>query len=200
MADLDGVLAGEWRNLEYISSAADEEWGVAFPDRAALIEIGDRDLMLVSNASRDGGFALFDLGAREKIAHLPAPVGAETPLWFPAVGKAVSVLSGKVKARPTSGIELSNEREPVPAAVFFDFSNFGEDGAPSISRLELDDTPVRSAAAGENSALVFVDTPSGGGVLLIDIAEERVLDQKALPGRPVRVALNGESAADTAGD
>ncbi|MCX7869693.1 MAG: hypothetical protein N2322_07050, partial [Terrimicrobiaceae bacterium] len=177
-ADLKALRRGELRNFSMVPSSEGGEWGTAFPDRAALIETSAGPLLIVCNAGADAGIAIFDPLTRRKTAHFPAHAGCDTPIVFPSLSLAATVVSGKLKAR-REGQGLAKSSEPGTALLVMDFT---EPGEPQITSFDLGVPTLRVAQAGPREVLVL----SGSEALLVDIVTGRVLDRKESPGPPVR--------------
>jgi len=184
-ADLAAALQGNLENMSYVPTAVDGSWGNSFPDRATLVEVGDNEYLLVSNASLNGGLALFDVAKRQAIQHLPAAAGAEAPIDFPQLHKAITIVSGKLKSRSDQYLEKESA-PPHGSLIIIDYAGLGIRKPATMETLELGLDARRIACAGENSVAIFGEQE----VVLVDIIQESILDRKPLPG-PVIRALAG---------
>jgi hypothetical protein len=187
-ADLTAALQGKLENLSYVPTASDGSWGSSFPDRATLVEVADKEYLLVSNAAAKGGLAIFDVEGRSAIQHLPAAAGAEAPIDFPQLLKAVTIVSGKLKSRSDEGLE----KESATAnggLMIIDYAGLGGQAPATVQKVDLGFMARRIACAGGNSVAVF----GGEEVVLVDIIEKNILDRKPLPG-PVIRALATQTA------
>lgn len=158
-ADLDAALEGRWSGYTDISSATDDSWGGTFPDRGCVARLGPQTFLLISNASKDGGLALFDFGLREKLKVFPVEAGAEHPVYLPAVSKAATVVSGKIKSRGPS--ELTNNRPGTPGTdlLVVDLSPLADGGEATMDRVPMGVPLIRiQAISPETSPLVLLGT------------------------------------------
>lgn len=185
-ADLDAALLGKWKNFAYVPTSADGKLGISFPDRATLIQDAARHFVLVSNASLNGGLALFDVKKRELVQFFPASAGADPPLFFPELRLAATVISGKVKSHsPEDGAK--KEAAPGNHLLLLDFENPQPGETATLHTMDLGGKTLRIARAGRESCVVFLDSPSGPEALLVDLREKKILDRVAVSSPPVRV-------------
>ncbi len=153
-ADLDAALAGRWERYEAHPSSLSGRWGEAFPDRALLFEEKGKEYLLVSNASAEGGFALFDIARRRLIQKIPAQAGAETPVRLPASGALATVISGKTKASTPGG--LLSTSNPGNNLFLFDPSALGEgEGALKVTAIPFASPLYRIATIGSSPLLLL---------------------------------------------
>ena len=179
-ADLDAAFQGKLKNLTYVPTGSDGSWGNSFPDRATLVEVDGKEILIVSNASTNGGFALFDVASRKAIQHLPAAAGAEAPIDFPRLGKAATVISGKVKARSDEGLEKSSATENK--LVLIDYSQLGKQAPATLESIDLGFAAHRITRVGDTSVAVFGEHE----IVLVDVSKKSILDRKPLPGPVIR--------------
>ncbi|MBC8010179.1 MAG: hypothetical protein H7067_08780, partial [Burkholderiales bacterium] len=130
-ADLDAALAGRLEHYLALPTSADGAWGVSFADRLALARVGDRSLAIVSNASADGGLAVFDVAARRRLAFYPVESGCAEPVLVNEGRTLATVVSGKRKR--VLGDALENVTTPGTDLLLLDLAR---------------------AAAGDSAALV----------------------------------------------
>lgn len=144
-ADYDAALRGQWTNLEYKSTSHNGEWGVAFPDRGVQFVVGDQSLLLISNASEDGGMILFDMATREILKKFEVPAGTDHPAFLKPNRVAATVLSGKAKAREDSG--LSNVVTPGSAIYLFSM-----EPEPTLETIPTEENTIRFTALNPESS------------------------------------------------
>ncbi|TLD71298.1 hypothetical protein FEM03_07140 [Phragmitibacter flavus] len=188
-ADLDAALKGEWKNLEYVSTALDGAWGTSFPDRGMQFEAGGRERLLVSNASDNGGLVLVNLKERKITQTFPAQAGAEHPIWLPTAKKAVTVISGKVKARGSSG--LSNEISGTSNELLvFDLAPLEAGGEATMETIEFEGPVTRVEPVSESSnqlLLLLVGAEGAQQWMVYDLATRSVKHREAPKGVVSRI-------------
>lgn len=107
-ARLQAALEGEWKELGTFPTSKDEEWGTGFPQSGVFFEVEGHPYFMASNASEEGGVALFDLEAMERIQFLSTgPLTLRDPVWFPGQDLLVTTRLGWKKTRGEEEIELS---------------------------------------------------------------------------------------------
>ena len=189
-ADMNAALRGQWKNLEYLPTSLGGEWGTAFPDRGLMFEIGGKEHMLISNASDQGGIVLVNVAERKITQKFPCQAGAELPVWLPTAKKAVTVISGKVKARESSGI--SNEVSGQGNELFvFDLAPLEVGGDATLERITFESpvTRVESVSQGANQILLLLCGKEGAQEWLVyDLATHAILHREAAKGVVSRVA------------
>lgn len=178
--DLDAALDGRIENYSATPSSADGAWGTAFPDKGLGFRHGDRDWLLVTNASVDGGLALFDVAARQREHVFPTAVGCEAPFRVPGTDFLATVPSGKVKVAGAAGLDKS--MRPGSDLILIDLAKPFADAARAI--------PIGSETSHaiplENSnVVVFTISPPTAAV--VDPATAAILGTTALPGAAIRV-------------
>ena len=178
--DLDALQRGELKNYQVIPSSEDGQWGTAFPDRVALLPTSAGQRLLVCNAGKDVGIAVFDPASREKVAHFPASAGCDTPVVLPGQPVAVTVVSGKLKSRDDQGVEKTSE--PGTTLLVMDFSDPAE---PQFTVFDLGQPTLRIAPAGPGQVVVFGKSEA----LLVEVASGKILDRQETPGPPVRAVF-----------
>lgn len=158
-ADLDTAMQGRWSGYTKISSAPDDSWGGAFPDRGCVVRMGPKTFLLISNASEDGGLALFDFGQRKKLKVFPVEAGAEHPVYLPAVRTAATVVSGKIKSRGPSELTNNISGTAGPDLLMLDLNPLAEGGEATMERVPMGVPLVRiQAISPETSPLVLLGT------------------------------------------
>jgi hypothetical protein len=189
-ADLDAALKGEWKNLEYVQTSLDGAWGTAFPDRGLLFDAGGKEYLLISNASDHGGIVLFDVAARKITQTFPCQAGAELPVWLPAAKKAVTVISGKVKARGDTS--LSNEIAGTGNDLLvFDLAPLETGGEVKLERIPFEGklNRVQSVSEGTTQTLLLACGEEGAQEWLVyDLATRRIKHREAAKGVISRLA------------
>jgi hypothetical protein len=186
-ADLDAALEGKLENYETLSTAMDESWGSAFPDRALLFERGGKDWILISNASAEGGLVLFDVAERKRLAAFPAPAGAEHPVELRRAGLVATVVSGKAKARAEEG-KLSKEIGARPLLLLIDIKALDEGGEPVMREVPLEEicTGIRVVTGPDKEWLLLAG--ADGQMRVMDPLSGEIVARMAGPGTPVRFA------------
>jgi hypothetical protein len=142
LMDWTEARSGRMSHWQYLSTALDQSWGTAFPDRAGLVQDGTR--ALVFNAGPQGGAVLVDLAARKVVSHWQVPPGLEKPVYFPRQRLAYSVCSGKVKFRAESDVE--KRLDPGRALYALDLSPRGEQQPARLEVLTFNRFVTRIAA------------------------------------------------------
>lgn len=108
MMDLDAAMQGELRNWVYLTTALDESWGTAFPDRICRFTWQGREMVIVANAGADGGAVVVDLQDRSIVQRIPVRHGLTTLAFLPEHDMIVAGVEGKVKRRGLEGLEKEN--------------------------------------------------------------------------------------------
>ena len=132
--DWKSATMGELKHLTYLSTAPDETWGTAFPDRAMLVYLGGNPYSLVCNSGKIGGSAIVSLRNREIVWRAHTPPGLEKPIYVGPVRKAFSVCSGKTKQR--KGNKITKTMNPKPGVYVFDLSS-----AAAVKRKKVEVIP-----------------------------------------------------------
>jgi hypothetical protein len=186
-ADLDAAMEGKLQNYETRSTAIDESWGSAFPDRGLLFERGGKDWLLVSNASADGGLVLFDVAKRKRVAAFPAPAGTEDPVELRRAGIVATVVSGKVKARTADG-KLSKEIRAHPLLILIHIKSLNEGSEPVMRRVPLEEIcmGIRVVAGPDKEWLLLAG--DNGQMLVMDPLSGEIVSRMAGPGKFIRFA------------
>lgn len=176
--DLDAIRRGELRNFSMVPTSGDQQWGTAFPDRAALVETKAGPRLIICNAGAGAGIAVFDPATRQKTHHFATSAGCDPPVILPTGPMAATVISGKTKVRKTGkGVEKSSH--PGRELLVMDFSDPVE---PQLSAFDMEIPTLLIAAGGEKQVVVF----SNAEVLLVNPVSGKILDRKKTPGPPVR--------------
>jgi hypothetical protein len=102
-----------------INTALDDQWGTAFPDRVSRFQFGQSDYYWIANAGADGGVVMLDPRSQKVIWKRETPPGLEPAVYFPQLGQAYSVCSGKTKQRTDE--EVTKSFNPGNALYVFDF-------------------------------------------------------------------------------
>ncbi len=178
--DLDAALDGRLENYTAVPSADDDRWGVAFPDRGLGFAHGGRDWLLVTNASPDGGLALFDVAARSRVHVFPASAGAETPVLIPTLDTIATVVSGKVKSRTPDG--LLKDSRPDTRFLLLDLDAPFDDALRTIPL----DGKTSGLLATENPNRILVFTTAPPSACLFEVGDRRVLSTASIPGEVIR--------------
>lgn len=178
--DLDTALGGKLENHTTVSSAPDGAWGTAFPDRFTPLNIAGRDLLLVGNAGKGAGLALFDVKKREKIGAFPTASGTDPAVVFPEKNLAVTVSSGKIKARGTDGLDKTSQ--PGTDLYILDLTPLNENSPPEFKAIPLKVPTLRIAPLDKDSVLVFSESE----VLQVSIPAGKILQRANAPGKVVR--------------
>jgi len=189
LADFDAVLEGHWKNLAYLSTDAEGVFGKSFPDRATLLTLEGKEFVLVSNASNDGGFALFDLQKRQPIRFFAAAAGSDPPVFFPELGLAATVISGKVKSFSEEE-GSSKEFEPGADLLVFDLQGLPAGEPAQMRTIPMGAETIRIARFGPEHVLVFIKANEQAEALLIKLPEGEIVDRKPVSTTPVR-AISG---------
>ena len=191
-AKLSSALEGKWDNLEYIPSSMDGTWGNAFPDRGLLFTSADKDYLLISNASPDGGLVLFDVATRKVIGKYPAPGGCENPVLLSHGQKVVTVTSGKTKTRLT----IKQDKEFYPKNILYSFDLKPlKDGKPATVESITFDKPVQKVQAidPEHNDLLFLVLGADSSELVIyDLDSKTILHREPTKGAVQRVTTYQE--------
>jgi hypothetical protein len=183
LLDWTGVRAGNPSRVLYLSSALDESWGSAFPDRATLITHDGRDMALVCNAGEDGGAVLVDVDARRVTQRWVTPPGLERPVWLEGIGVAAAACSGKIKHREQR--RTAKTRELQSAVYLFDFSG----SEPVMQECPQEQVIFHAAHAGTDRPWVVLAAQGeeSDELLLFDVDTLRILDRFRVDGRVRKV-------------
>ena len=180
-ADLDAALQGRLVNYAAMPTSADGRRGAAFPDRLALVPVGDRSLAIVSNASQDGGLAVFDVAARRRVAFYPVEAGCDYPVLVEAGRTLATVVSGKRKRVLADGLE--NITTPGSDLLLLDLPAASAGAPDALARIPLGDPVSRIAAAGAENRLVVVALSGANPRLVVfDATARREIARLPLPG------------------
>ncbi|MCC5843820.1 MAG: hypothetical protein JJU05_06160 [Verrucomicrobia bacterium] len=164
-ADLDAARQGELKNWTVLSTAPDESWGTAFPDRVGRFQFMNRELLAVANASDPGGLVIFDVESRRIVQRLDVPGGLSTLHFLPVVNRVVSGTPGKIKARGPD--RLLNESTPRPlwAQLIWRGSAFEAEVRPMetlihrVAPLSASDSPLVYLNVGDDAEVWWVIHP-----------------------------------------
>lgn len=152
MADLDAARAGRLENWTVLSTAPDQSWGTAFPDRVGSFRRAERTFLLVANSGPEGGAVLVDLQNRTLLQRFTVPHGLDSLCDLPAARRIVTGSSGKRKQRGSEGLKKHNR--PLHTWIHF----IGEPGRMRVEARDLD-TPLHLLAPVDaaNSPLVYLN-------------------------------------------
>lgn len=185
-ADLDAALAGKWQNSVYLPTGPDAgEWGTAFPDRVILAPHEGRTLAFVSNASQDGGIAVFDIAARRRVAFFPVEAGCDYPVLVDGGRTVATVVSGKRKRRLADGLE--NITTPGTDLILIDVARAAAGDTAALARVPLPGKVARIASLPGHPTLVAVGLTEPDTVAIYDTAARQALGTVPLPGKPVNL-------------
>lgn len=180
-ADLDAAHAGRFAGYATVPTSADGRWGAAFPDRIALARVGDRTLAVVSNASQDGGLAVFDVAARRRVAFYPVESGCDYPVIVNGGGTLATVVSGKRKRVVGDGLE--NITTPGTDLLLLDLAAASTGAPDALVRIPLDGPVSRIASAGGDDRRVAVSLSGANPRLVVfDAVARREVARFPLPG------------------
>jgi hypothetical protein len=180
LVDLDQALAGKWSNPKVLSTALDSTLGTAFPDRALVAAVGDKEFGLAFNAGSGGGLAVVDLTAREVIHRVACPYGLDLPVYLTKTNSVVLANCGKMKTRTATGI--TKDKVATDQLVVVDLAPLATGAAPKVASLKAS-TQVHKVHPLDpaNSAIIalLLKTRDGSRVAAFDVAngkEVGVLD------------------------
>ncbi|HSJ03267.1 MAG TPA: hypothetical protein VK956_12475 [Verrucomicrobium sp.] len=189
-ADLDAVLRGSWKRLQYMPCSLSGAWGTAFPDRGLMFEAADKEFLLVSNAAANGGMTLVDVGRRKVLQEFVSAAGAENPILLPAAKTAVTVVSGKIKARGEDGLE--SKTEPGRELLVFDLKSLDSYRPVTLDRIAFDKPVTRvealNAASGQ-LLLLLVGEEGSQEWVVYDLATRTTKDRSAALGVVARIVV-----------
>ncbi len=180
-ADLGTSLEGRWVDGEMTPTAADGSWGWTFPDRVGEFVFGGVRHYLVVNAAVDGGYAVFRSPDRKMVGHMESAAGAEEPVFFPAVNRVATVVSGKAKGRGEDA--LTKVFLPEPALHLFRLDEWEGTGPIPMDVFPLPGPGNRIIRPSEESFFAIVavegdpDTGSAPSILTVDLRDGSILDQ-----------------------
>jgi hypothetical protein len=167
------LLQGDDDDWKTISTSLTNDWGNAFPDRAALVTLNARACYLVCNSGPAGGCVLIDLADRRVVWRTATPPGLETPVFVPSLSKAYSVCSGKIKVRTPTKID-KKPPEPQTSLFVFDFSTLKLPEAQTTTTRPASSRPALQPSAASRP-------PADGAVTAVQ-----------MPGVTSQVALASE--------
>lgn len=185
-ADLEAARGGRLANWKTLSSALDESWGTAFPDRMTAFTKDGRAYALVINAGEAGGSVVADVEARRIVQRLPTPHGLATPTFIPFARAIAAAGAGKLKQRGSEDVEKTYR--PIPEIVVFDLVS--ENGPLSVRSIRVG-APAHAlrALAPEAGSLAIVNIGEDASKwVVVDVADGRMLQQFDAIGGVVRIA------------
>lgn len=186
-ADLDAALAGHLKNYSAVPSSADATWGTAFPDRITLAAHAGKTYAFVSNASADGGIAVFDLAARQRVGFLPVEAGCDYPVLLGGGRQLATVVSGKLKHRTGTGI--AKDEKPGTDLLLIDIARAIKGDPTALTRLPLDAPATHIASVPVHDTLVAVTLAESTPLLVIyDTDSKKEIARVSLPGEAVSLA------------
>jgi len=186
LADLDGVLKGEWRNSTVLPTSADGAWGTSFPSVGTTFTAGGRDYALIGNGSVEGGSVLVDLAARKITQQLATgPRSLNLPVHQPGSKRIVALSTGVEYTRGDIGI---NDKHVEPSHFFvIDLAPLETGGQAAVKRITLPEfiyegTPVDPA--NDDLWVIAVRNPQTAALSLVlfDVAQEKELGRRTSPG------------------
>ncbi|MDR1282762.1 MAG: hypothetical protein LBK99_18345 [Opitutaceae bacterium] len=185
-ADLDAALRGQWQHLDYLPTGPDAgQWGTAFPDRVILASHGGRTLAFVSNASQDGGIAVFDIAARRRVAFFPVEAGCDYPVLVDGGRTVATVVSGKRKRRLADRLE--NITMPGADLILIDVARAAAGDTAALARVPMPGNVTRIASLPGHPTLVAIGLTAPDTVVIYDTAARRSPGAVPLPGKPVNI-------------
>ncbi|MBX3354441.1 MAG: hypothetical protein KF724_01940 [Phycisphaeraceae bacterium] len=132
LTDLDAALEGRLENSVQICTAADGSAGNSYPDRVVIITRPGASLAVVANAGPEGGVAVIDLKARQRVGFVATRPGLESLTVTRDGTMVVAAAAGKVKARSDEGAQ--RRFEPAPELVIIDLSEPSEPRVHTVQR------------------------------------------------------------------
>lgn len=186
-ADLDAALNGEWKNLAYVPSSPDGKWGLSFPDRGTLLELGGKEYLLIANAAENGGLVLFDVEKRKIVQWFRAEAGAETPVYLPKAKKVVTVISGKMKQRTPDGLE--KDTAPGKELLVLDVAPLESGGKATFERIPFPETVVKVEAIEPETSTVLLLVTGNNDLVTYDLAARKELAREPAKGPVNRMAV-----------
>ncbi|GAB4245482.1 MAG: hypothetical protein OHK005_10830 [Candidatus Methylacidiphilales bacterium] len=190
MADLDAAQAGDWKDLSYQTTAPDQTWGTAFPDRASRFPTPNGEFVFVANAGKTGGVAWVDLAERTIVQRIEAPPGLESPVLVDRGKLFVAAALGKTKTRSFGA--LQEIRNPTPE--LFTFRIHGNTNQPrlSLKRIPLPTFAYRSAAvAPQKNDIVFLTAGEldATEIMTVHASTGKVIDRRPALGEIERITV-----------
>lgn len=186
LADLDGVLKGEWRNSTVIPTSADGALGTSFPSVGSLFTAGGRHYALIGNGSVEGGSVLIDLAARKITQHLATgPRSLNLPIHQPGRKRIVALSTGVEYTRGDAGV---NDKHVEPSHFFvIDVAPLESGGEATVKRITLPEFIYEGAPAdpaNDDLWVLAVRNPQTAALsfVLFDVAQEKELGRRTSPG------------------
>ena len=185
LADLDGLLEGEWKNLTVWPTSSDGALGKSFPEEAIVVPGKETDYCLVSNASEDGGAAILDLGKRRMIQFVDVgPRGFMPPVYFPEARMVLAAHSGIMRVRGQDGIE--KDHTDLRDLLIFDFTDIESTGLVESEQIHFDEFVYDvSPVPGTDGRLAIIATRTDWNTLdlvVYDIEQKESKDRLAAGG------------------
>jgi hypothetical protein len=189
MADLDAAAQGDWRKLSYHTTAPDETWGTAFPDRALRYPTPNNEFVLIANAGKTGGVAWVDLNARRVVQTLETPPGLEAPVTVNQGKLIVAAALGKTKCRQFGTLKESRH----PTQELFVFTPGGPVDHPKLKlkRIGLPTFAYRVAAVAPQVNDIVLLTAGDNGpteIITLRASTGQVIDRQSALGTIRRIA------------
>lgn len=190
MADLDAAQAGSWKNLSYQTTAFDQSWGSAFPDRATRYPTPNNEFVFIANAGEKGGVAWVDLRSRQIAQVLETPPGLESPAIVDNGKLLVAAALGKTKFRSFGSLQETRR----PTRELFTFRVRGDRDNPrlDLKRIPLPTFAYRSAAVAPRLNDIIVLTAGDNGateVMTVRASTGQVIDRQSGLGDIYRIAV-----------
>jgi DNA-binding beta-propeller fold protein YncE len=189
MADLDAAARGEWRKLSYHTTAPDETWGTAFPDRALRYPTPNNEFVLIANAGKTGGVAWVDLNGRRVVQTLETPPGLEAPVAVNQGKLIVAAALGKTKFRQFGALKES--RHPTQELFLFTPSGPADHPRLSLKRIALPTFAYRVAAVAPQANDIVLLTAGDTGpkeIMTVRASTGQVIDRQPALGTIRRIA------------
>jgi hypothetical protein len=186
-ADLDAALAGHLKNYAPVPTSADGNWGNAFPDRVTLAAHAGKTYAFISNASADGGIAVFDLAARRRVGFLPVEAGCDYPVVLSGGRQLATVVSGKLKHR--AGTEIAKDEKPAADLLLINVARAIQDDRAALTRLPLGAPATHiSPVAGHDSWVALTLAGETPQLVIYDTTAQKEITRTPLPGEAASLA------------
>lgn len=182
-ADLAAALEGRLENYLVLPTSGDGASRRVFPDRMAVGRVGGRSLAIVSNASDDGGLAVFDVAARRRVAFFGIEAGCAEPVAVNGGRTFATIVSGKRKR--IAGDVIESRSTPGSDLLLLDLARAANGDPAALSRTPLGGPAAQVASVPGRPDIVAVALLRPACVLLCSAEDGRIVSRAPLPGRPV---------------
>ena len=182
---------GQLKKLEYRSTAFDQSWGHAFPDRGIQVNIGDRSYCLICNAGAKGGSVIVDLKTWSVVHRMQTRFGLEKPVYIPELKKAFATCPGKHKTRTRGTIVKTYE--PTSGLTVFEFDATDPKKTAVRTIPQAENTYQMGVLKRHGTTPLFVLTSGqdqASRIVVFDPAKETVLDNQKSIGTAVQFEKN----------